>query len=179
MRFPLSGHARDFHPLDYAHVGRTKKKKQLSFWLNCLIIKVDQIGLEPMTSRLWVCCSNQLSYKSDIHLVKITIVMIADAKVRLFLEPCKFFIILFCFSVVLWPYFDGADLWGWGSEWVECVPGPWVLTVGEMGRIVLTEGALNGYFLGYGPMCMCNNYESISCFSISPHRYGHMCMCNS
>ena len=26
MRFPLSGRARDFHPLDYAHVGRTKKK---------------------------------------------------------------------------------------------------------------------------------------------------------
>ena len=31
----------------------------------------------------------------------------------------------------------------------------------------------------YGHMCMCNSYESISCFSISPHRYGHMCMCNS
>ena len=26
MRFPLSGRARDFHPLDYAHVGRTKKE---------------------------------------------------------------------------------------------------------------------------------------------------------
>ena len=26
MRFPLSGRARDFHPLDYAHVGRTKKR---------------------------------------------------------------------------------------------------------------------------------------------------------
>ena len=26
---------------------------------------VDQLGLEPRTSRLWVCCSNQLSYKSD------------------------------------------------------------------------------------------------------------------
>ena len=24
MRFPLSGRARDFHPLDYAHVGRTE-----------------------------------------------------------------------------------------------------------------------------------------------------------
>ena len=29
-----------------------KKKKQLSFWLNCLIFKVDQLGLEPRTSRL-------------------------------------------------------------------------------------------------------------------------------
>ena len=28
MRFPLSGRARDFHPLDYAHVGRTKKRGQ-------------------------------------------------------------------------------------------------------------------------------------------------------
>ena len=25
MRFPLSGRARDFHPLDYAHVGRTER----------------------------------------------------------------------------------------------------------------------------------------------------------
>ena len=31
---------------------------------NCFIFKVDQLGLEPRTSRLWVCCSNQLSYKS-------------------------------------------------------------------------------------------------------------------
>ena len=61
---------------------------------------------------------------------------------------------------------------------MECVPGAWVLAAGEMGRIVLTEGALNGYFLGYGPMCMCNGYEGTSCFSCSPHRYGHMCMCN-
>ena len=42
-----------------------QKKKQLSLWLNCLIFKVDQLGLEPRTSRLWVCCSNQLSYKSS------------------------------------------------------------------------------------------------------------------
>ena len=31
-----------------------------------LISNVDQPGLEPGTSRLWVCCSNRLSYKSDI-----------------------------------------------------------------------------------------------------------------
>ena len=42
-----------------------QKKKQLSFRLNCLVFSVDQLGLEPRTSRLWVCCSNQLSYKSD------------------------------------------------------------------------------------------------------------------
>ena len=41
-----------------------KKKKQLRFCRNCLISNVDQPGLEPGTSRLWVCCSNQLSYKS-------------------------------------------------------------------------------------------------------------------
>ncbi len=29
MRFPLSGRARDLHPLDYAHVGRTQKNRQL------------------------------------------------------------------------------------------------------------------------------------------------------
>ena len=38
-----------------------QKKKQLSLWLNCLIFKVGHLGLEPRTSRLWVCCSNQLS----------------------------------------------------------------------------------------------------------------------
>ena len=42
-----------------------KKKKHLQKLCKCLIIKVDQLGLEPRTSRLWVCCSNQLSYKSD------------------------------------------------------------------------------------------------------------------
>ena len=42
---------------------KTKKAVKL-FLLNCLIFSVDQLGLEPRTSRLWVCCSNQLSYKS-------------------------------------------------------------------------------------------------------------------
>ena len=42
---------------------RTKKKQLLA--CNCLIISVDQPGLEPGTFRLWVCCSNQLSYKSN------------------------------------------------------------------------------------------------------------------
>ena len=32
MRFPLSGRARDFHPLDYAHVGRTKRGCVKSNW---------------------------------------------------------------------------------------------------------------------------------------------------
>ena len=41
-------------------------KKELRFYLNSLIFNVDQLGLEPRTSRLWVCCSNQLSYKSNI-----------------------------------------------------------------------------------------------------------------
>ena len=40
------------------------KKAVKHFLLNCLIFSVDQLGLEPRTSRLWVCCSNQLSYKS-------------------------------------------------------------------------------------------------------------------
>ena len=61
---------------------------------------------------------------------------------------------------------------------MECVLGAWVLTAGEMGRIVLTEGSSKGYFLGYGHICMCNNYDGTSCFSCSPNRYGHLCMCN-
>ena len=40
-------------------------KKELRFYLNSLIFNVDQLGLEPRTSRLWVCCSNRLSYKSN------------------------------------------------------------------------------------------------------------------
>ena len=39
-------------------------KKHLRENRKCLIFSVDQLGLEPRTSRLWVCCSNQLSYKS-------------------------------------------------------------------------------------------------------------------
>ena len=39
-------------------------KKHLRETRKCLIFSVDQLGLEPRTSRLWVCCSNQLSYKS-------------------------------------------------------------------------------------------------------------------
>ena len=30
-------------------------KKELRFYLNSLIFNVDQLGLEPRTSRLWVC----------------------------------------------------------------------------------------------------------------------------
>ena len=40
------------------------KKKALAITRKCLIFSVDQPGLEPGTSRLWVCCSNRLSYKS-------------------------------------------------------------------------------------------------------------------
>ena len=48
-----------------SQIVRKTKKKELHFWCNSLIFSVDQPGLEPGTSRLWVCCSNQLSYKSD------------------------------------------------------------------------------------------------------------------
>ena len=43
------------------------KEKSSYEFRNCLIFKVDQPGLEPGTSRLWVCCSNQLSYKSELN----------------------------------------------------------------------------------------------------------------
>ena len=49
----------------FSHCFRKKKNQQLEFLLSCLIFSVDQPGLEPGTSRLWVCCSNQLSYKSE------------------------------------------------------------------------------------------------------------------
>ena len=44
-----------------------EKKKHLQNLCKCLIFSVDQPGLEPGTSRLWVCCSNQLSYKSKAY----------------------------------------------------------------------------------------------------------------
>ena len=44
------------------HVHQQKKKHLQN---ECRCFRVDQLGLEPRTSRLWVCCSNQLSYKSN------------------------------------------------------------------------------------------------------------------
>ena len=43
------------------------RKEKSATWISSklLIFSVDQPGLEPGTSRLWVCCSNQLSYKSN------------------------------------------------------------------------------------------------------------------
>ena len=41
-----------------------EQRKSGYIWCNRLIFSVDQPGLEPGTSRLCVCCSNQLSYKS-------------------------------------------------------------------------------------------------------------------
>ena len=43
------------------------RKERSATWISSklLIFSVDQPGLEPGTSRLWVCCSNQLSYKSN------------------------------------------------------------------------------------------------------------------
>ena len=51
MRFPLSGHARDLHPLDYTHVGRTKKKeiREMDF-----LFLVETKGFEPLTSAMWL-----------------------------------------------------------------------------------------------------------------------------
>ena len=63
-----------------------KKKKHLQKLCKCLIIKVDQPGLEPGTSRLWVCCSNQLSYKSDLYLMD----KFAGAKILLLKHNAKF-----------------------------------------------------------------------------------------
>ena len=40
MRFPLSGRARDFHPLEYAHVGRTEKTR----------VEEEHIYLDPRIS---------------------------------------------------------------------------------------------------------------------------------
>ena len=50
----------------FSHCFRKKKNQQLQNLCKLLISSVDQPGLEPGTSRLWVCCSNQLSYKSEI-----------------------------------------------------------------------------------------------------------------
>ena len=70
----------------FTHCLRRHEKKELRDWRNSLIFSVDQPGLEPGTSRLWVCCSNQLSYKSGVSLYRIS-----GAKVVFSLEICKRF----------------------------------------------------------------------------------------
>jgi len=37
VRLPLLGRARDLHPLDYAHVGRTRRSDKLSICLSLLL----------------------------------------------------------------------------------------------------------------------------------------------
>ena len=49
---------------------------------------MDQLGLEPRTSRLWVCCSNQLSYKSSLFRMENKF---SGAKILCFGEICKLF----------------------------------------------------------------------------------------
>ena len=63
---------RNYHPVPFTYLAEDFKKGHLNIQnqasavvRKCLIFSVDQLGLEPRTSRLWVCCSNQLSYKSD------------------------------------------------------------------------------------------------------------------
>ena len=105
--------------------------------------------------------------------------MIADAKVRLFLEPCKFFIIFFVFllsyGLILLGLTDGAGgVNGWN---VFLGHGCWQRE--RWGESCSRRGPRRGISWGYGHLCMCNGYEGTSCFSYSPHRYGHMCMCNN
>ena len=70
-----------------------KKKKQLRFCRNCLISNVDQPGLEPGTSRLWVCCSNQLSYKSDAKCYGMTrIVPLLRLQIYKYFLNCAIFV---------------------------------------------------------------------------------------
>ena len=65
-------------------------KKELRDLRNSLIFSVDQLGLEPRTSRLWVCCSNQLSYKSDLKTKRPK--SFVDAKVVGLAQISKFFL---------------------------------------------------------------------------------------
>ena len=71
-------------------------KKELRFYLNSLIFNVDQLGLEPRTSRLWVCCSNQLSYKSENRQVFLSD---SAAKIVVYLLSCKRFCLEFVFTL--------------------------------------------------------------------------------
>ena len=55
--------SRDWNKM-FTHCLRKSMKKAANLTLTAWFLIVDQPGLEPGTSRLWVCCSNQLSYKS-------------------------------------------------------------------------------------------------------------------
>ena len=69
-----------------------KEKSATRISSKLLIFSVDQPGLEPGTSRLWVCCSNQLSYKSETmsEMAKGHDFFIADAKLITFGQFSKF-----------------------------------------------------------------------------------------
>ena len=53
MRFPLSGRARDFHPLDYAHVGRTTTKTATPLvpGIAVFVVKTDERPVKMGKSR--------------------------------------------------------------------------------------------------------------------------------
>ena len=47
IRFPLSGYVRDFHPLDYAHAGRTKNSGLQPLFIFCFIIRNQEFTCFP------------------------------------------------------------------------------------------------------------------------------------
>ena len=59
MAFSTLVFLREFH-VNFTQWHEKRSYASVTPWL----LVVDQPGLEPGTSRLWVCCSNQLSYKS-------------------------------------------------------------------------------------------------------------------
>ena len=99
-----------------------KKKKQLRFCRNCLISNVDQPGLEPGTSRLWVCCSNQLSYKSSAMRCMMG-ARLVDAKVWRNDEMTKFKHVFLMFPCRKCRKFQISDgIWKWKLQIMrECV----------------------------------------------------------
>ena len=78
----------------FTHCLRKTKNSDSHRSTNRWIEAVDQPGLEPGTSRLWVCCSNQLSYKSDLTILD----KFATAKVMFFGKSTKHFGVFLYFN---------------------------------------------------------------------------------
>ena len=122
IRFPLSGRARDFHPLDYAHVGRTRKSED--FWsslsrASCRIRTNDPeitnhvlwpTELKRRVGKLTVSRRyNQLpllrsspggfegSWPYSTYPCTVELFAFAGAKIALRFFPAKLFFLFFCF----------------------------------------------------------------------------------
>ena len=67
MRFPLSGRARDFHPLDYAHVGRTNMKSISEIEMDFFVVCSARALSNGCKSRVSLNSGNYIAKGKGVH----------------------------------------------------------------------------------------------------------------